>query len=141
MKKSNIIILVVVLLAALGVGGYYAWDRWGTTEPATETTQTETTQTTENEPAETITYQGETGKTALELLQATAEVEMTGEGEMAFVTSINGVKAEDGKNFWAFLVDGEMAQVGAGSYATADGETITWELTAIDPNFGASEEE
>jgi hypothetical protein len=79
-----------------------------------------------------ISYNGVDGKTALELLKDSYPVETkdySGMGE--FVTSIDGVKAEDNKNFWAFYVDGQMASEGAGAYTTKNGEKIEWHLEEI----------
>ncbi|MCX6797512.1 MAG: DUF4430 domain-containing protein, partial [Candidatus Doudnabacteria bacterium] len=75
------------------------------------------------DPAQTVKYEGEEGKTALQILKDKYQVdtkEYQGLGE--FVTSISGIKAEDGKNFWAFYVNGKQAQVGASSYQTKNGE-------------------
>ncbi|GAA2224115.1 hypothetical protein GCM10010413_17230 [Promicromonospora sukumoe] len=80
--------------------------------------------------ADTFGYEGRTGATALELLlEADPSAEVTGEGENAFVTAINGRAADDSKNeFWSLSVDGELAQVGAGSLETEDGQEITWTI-------------
>jgi len=83
-----------------------------------------------SEGAETLTYPGRTGATALELLlEADPSAEVTGEGENAFVTAIGGRAADDSKKeFWSLSVDGEPAQVGAGTLETEDGQEITWTL-------------
>ena len=80
--------------------------------------------------AEILGYAGRTGATALELLlEADPSAEVTGEGENAFVTAIGGRVADDSKSeFWALSVDGEPAQVGAGTLETEDGQEITWTL-------------
>jgi hypothetical protein len=80
--------------------------------------------------AETFSYPGRTGATALELLlEADPSAEVTGEGENAFVTAIGGRAADDSKNeFWSLSVDGEPAQVGAGTLETEDGQEITWTI-------------
>jgi len=80
--------------------------------------------------AETLSYAGRTGATALELLlEADPSAEVTGEGENAFVTAIGGRAADDSKSeFWSLSVDGEPAQVGAGTLETEDGQEITWTL-------------
>jgi hypothetical protein len=80
--------------------------------------------------AETLSYPGRTGGTALELLlEADPSAEVTGEGENAFVTAIGGRVADESKNeFWALSVDGEPAQVGAGILETEDGQEITWAI-------------
>jgi hypothetical protein len=80
--------------------------------------------------AETLSYAGRTGATALELLlEADPSAEVTGEGENAFVTAIGGRVADDSKQeFWSLSVDGEPAQVGAGTLETEDGQEITWTI-------------
>jgi hypothetical protein len=87
--------------------------------------------TAEDDTAATeLSYPGEDGRTALDLLlENDPDAEVEGEGEQAMVTGINGRTADDAKNeFWALYVDGEQAQVGAGSLETSDGQTITWKL-------------
>lgn len=80
--------------------------------------------------AETFSYAGRTGATALELLlEADPSAAVTGEGENAFVTAIGGRAADDSKKeFWSLSVDGEPAQVGAGTLETEDGQEITWTI-------------
>jgi len=70
------------------------------------------------------------GQTALDLTKKVATVEATGEGEMAFVTAINGRAANKSKReFWEFIVNGEPAEVGAGSYKVRSGDKIEWRLS------------
>ena len=74
-------------------------------------------------------YEGEDDRTALELLtEHDPDATVEGEGENAFVTGIGGHEADADSEFWALYVDGEQAQVGAGSLETKDGQTITWKL-------------
>lgn len=76
-----------------------------------------------------FSYAGREGATALDLLlEADPSAAITGEGENAFVTAIDGVAADPASEFWALYVDGEPATVGAGSVQTKDGEEITWQL-------------
>lgn len=76
-----------------------------------------------------LSYDGRDGSTALELLlEADPSAEVTGEGENAFVTAIDGVAADPDSEFWALYVGDEMASVGAGSLETKDGDEITWKL-------------
>ncbi|WP_265521408.1 DUF4430 domain-containing protein [Oerskovia flava] len=76
-----------------------------------------------------LSYEGREGSTALELLlEADPSAEVSGEGENAFVTGIDGVSADPDGEFWALYVNGEMATVGAGSLDTEDGDEITWKL-------------
>ena len=74
----------------------------------------------------------ERGENALELTEEVAKVETSGEGEMAFVTSINGRSADSAKNeFWELLINGESSQVGAGSYEVQDGDKIEWRVSTF----------
>lgn len=75
-----------------------------------------------------LTYKGSEGKTALELLRNKAQIVTSGEGENAFVTSINGVIADSSKEYWSLSINGEPSMVGAGSYITKDGDVIKWDL-------------
>ncbi|WP_029253569.1 DUF4430 domain-containing protein [Paraoerskovia marina] len=76
------------------------------------------------------TYDGQEGETALDLLtEGDPEAVVSGEGENGFVTGIGGREADDTANeFWAFYVNGEQAQVGAGVYTTTDEDVVTWKL-------------
>jgi len=82
-----------------------------------------------------ISYAGVEGETALALLKAAHQVETQSFGDLGeFVQSIDGIQP-GATHFWAFYVNGEKAQVGASSYQTKSGETITWKLEAIEsPN-------
>src|SRR4030043_862061 len=72
----------------------------------------------------------EEDKTALDLTSSVATVEKTGEGKDAFVTAINGEKADSSKNeYWELIINGKSSQVGAGSYVVRDGDKIEWRLS------------
>lgn len=78
-----------------------------------------------------LTYKGQDGKTALELLQKAAKIVESGTGENAFVTSINGTAANPKNQYWEFDVNGKAATAGAGSYTTKSTETITWKIASF----------
>lgn len=121
-----------------------------TNEPAADATSSTSTSTASEEPsapaddatdeasddesgdsddAPEFSYEGRAGTTALDLLlEADPSAQVTGEGENAFVTAIDGVAADPDSEFWALYVNGEMATVGAGSLETEDGDEITWKL-------------
>lgn len=83
----------------------------------------------DTDDAPELSYEGRAGTTALDLLlEADPSAQVTGEGENAFVTAIDGVAADPDSEFWALYVNGEMATVGAGSLETEDGDEITWKL-------------
>lgn len=119
--------LVAALLAGCSSG----------TEPAADPTTTATSPATADPGVETpgateLSYPGEEGRTAVELLlEADPSATVEDEGENAFVTGIGGVEAGESE-FWALYVDGEPAQVGAGSLVTEDGQEITWRLEAFE---------
>lgn len=73
-----------------------------------------------------FSYQGQDGKNALELLQTVGPVDVSDAG---FVNAINGIKPGD-RQFWAFYVNGQQAQVGAKEYQTKSTDTIEWKLEA-----------
>lgn len=88
-------------------------------------------QTKSTNSGKTVSYKGQAGKTALELLQKNAKTIISGAGKNAFVTSINGVKANPTNQYWQLKVNGKSASVGAGSFVTKNSDTITWELTSF----------
>jgi uncharacterized membrane protein len=122
LSKLSLLLFVIVFLSA----GCMGTPRDGTT--------TQTYQKAEEslQVTQAVKYEGETGKTALAILKEKyngVEIKDFSFGQM--VTAIDGKKAEDGKNFWAFYVNGVQAQVGAGSYQTKNGEQIEWKLEEI----------
>jgi hypothetical protein len=123
--------VVLALLAALGLSGCAQGDISGTVSASAGEATTGPTPSAEPEvspSAPSVDYRGQTGKTALELLEAKHEVVTQGEGEMSYVTSIDGVEADPEGQFWAFYVNGRAAQVGAGGYVTQDSDLISWRL-------------
>jgi hypothetical protein len=76
----------------------------------------------------TFSYKGNSGVTALNLLEQYYKVQTKNyRGLGTEVTGINGVDANS-KDYWAFYVDGKMAQVGPSSYVTKTGDSVTWKL-------------
>ena len=72
----------------------------------------------------------EEGSTALDATNQVAEVETSGEGEMAFVTSIDGKVADVNNNeFWELVINDEPSKVGAGSYEVEDDDKIEWRIS------------
>ncbi|MEK7637370.1 MAG: DUF4430 domain-containing protein [Patescibacteria group bacterium] len=74
--------------------------------------------------ADSVTYAGQDGKNALELLQSTHQVDVSTQG---FVNAIDGKKPGD-RQFWAFYVNCKQAEVGAKDYQTTNGDKIEWKL-------------
>lgn len=121
MNKRTELGILVAIVVLLGGAAYYSSKK---TVVTVETSPTAT-------PAigKEITYNGEVGKTALELLQATHTVELNGAGTNAYVVGIDGVKADDSKKeYWSFIVNGTPASVGAGSYQSQSTDVISWKI-------------
>jgi hypothetical protein len=76
----------------------------------------------------TISYDGVEGKTALELLKTKATVVTKQSSFGEYVDSINGVTGGTNGKYWAFYINGQMSQVGAGAYQTKTGDKITWKF-------------
>lgn len=74
-----------------------------------------------------ITYEGEDGKTALELLKARASVRTTTSSFGELVEEINGVASANG-HYLIFFVNGKKSMTGAGTYVTIKGDRIEWKL-------------
>ena len=73
-----------------------------------------------------FSYKGEDGKDALAILKEKTTVEQSSSG---LVISINNRKADEGKKeFWAFYVNGKMAEVGPADYITKKGDLIEWKI-------------
>lgn len=128
-KKLEIFVIVTIIGL---IGVIYALTRQPVVAPTVQNTQNQENQTVQQVPKTTVQYQGVEGKTALELLRSSHNIEtkeFTGIGE--YVVSIDGL-APDNQHFWAFYVNGSQAQVGAGQYITKNSDQIEWKLEEID---------
>jgi hypothetical protein len=76
-----------------------------------------------------IAYNGEEGKTALEILKSRAQVRTSTSSLGELVEEINGVKGNDHEHM-LFFVNGQMSKVGAGAYVTKAGDRIEWKLVS-----------
>ncbi len=121
--KSKQILLLIPSIAVIGAGVFFLTDN-KTTAPSQSAPAQNQTVSEQNQP---IAYEGETGKSALELLKAkyTATTKQSSYGE--FVTSIDG-KEGNGPKYWAFYLNGKLADVGAGAYNSKNGDKIEWRL-------------
>lgn len=130
-KQLSTWIISTVLIIAIVITGIFVYESIITKKDQPETEQKiDTVSITFKENGKKLSYEGKSGKTALELLTEGTEVTMSGSNENAYVTGINGVEANASANeFWAFYINGESAMVGAGSYKTLDSDVISWELT------------
>lgn len=74
-----------------------------------------------------ISYAGQTGKNALELLKQKYTVEAS---EQGFVNAINKTKP-GAQQFWGLYLNGQAAAVGAKDLQTKDSDTIEWKITSF----------
>ena len=92
---------------------------------------------TQNTNQTVYTFQGQEGKTAMELLRAKygdkLGVKVFPAGEL--VESINGTKAENNQTYWAFYVNGKYSNIGASQYQTKTSDVVEWRLEKINPNL------
>ncbi|MCL1839600.1 DUF4430 domain-containing protein [Candidatus Saccharibacteria bacterium] len=81
----------------------------------------------------TVEYEGVVGETALATLQSLCGVDLhpTWDG---FVTAIAGHEAGD-THYWAFYINDDYANEGAGTYEAQEGDEIKWVLTDLDDAF------
>lgn len=117
MRWSTLIIVLMAILVAFGLFLIFS-DKSDSQSPLSSNT----------EQSGEISYKGVEGKTALEILKDTHQVETQSyEGLGEIVIAIDGIKP-DGSSYWIYYVNGEQATEGAGTYVTDNDETITWKL-------------
>ena len=77
-----------------------------------------------------ISYEGQDGKTALELLKEGRDVKTEESSIGVFVTGIDDTENTNEK-FWMFYVDDQLAPLGADQYKTKAGEKIEWRFEKL----------
>lgn len=120
MKLRRFLLPVVLSLVLLGAGCSLTQ----TVNVNTTSNQNVNSTSTTNTGARSVSYAGQTGKNALELLQSKHQVDVSSQG---FVNAIDGVKPGD-HEYWSFYVNGKQADVGAKDYQTKTSDTIAWKL-------------
>lgn len=124
--NKKVISIITAAVITIGVaGGVVAWQNNSDNE--TTNTQASTVVATEQK-TDKVSYDGVTGKTALEILKTNATVVTKNDPSLGeYVVSINGEDG-NGSKYWLYYVDGKAATVGAGEYKTKTGENIEWRL-------------
>ncbi len=118
-KKLIIFPLITILLGILIIFTLFS-------PIATKKSDISTVSPTSIQAAKNVSYSGREGVDALNLLKEKATVEQEASG---FVSGINGRKADTAeKEFWAFYVNGKMAEVGPADYVTKDTDNIEWKI-------------
>lgn len=118
-SKTKVILIVAAVVAAIG-GGSWAYIA-NSPEYKTHAEVNAEHQTTQ------LSYEGQNGKNALDLLKAHAAVETKHYSFGDQVVSINGTTG-NGPKYWTFYVNGKQAQVGAGAYTTKNSDELMWKL-------------
>ncbi|AKM81830.1 MAG: hypothetical protein UT28_C0001G0011 [Berkelbacteria bacterium GW2011_GWE1_39_12] len=112
---------IIAVIAMLGAVGYLSSNNSGVNKNNTQTVAA----------AETVRYDGEDGKNALELLRnKTSNVETQDTSMGTFVTGINNTIDTD-TNFWMFYVNDELAQSTPDQYITKNSDKIEWRYEAF----------
>lgn len=118
LSQTKIITLIVAALLIIGGG---AWDITAHHNTTPKTTYLKSAAITQ------LTYHGQEGKNALELLKQHAKVVTKTSSLGEYVVSINGNDG-GGKKYWSYYINGQLAQVGAGAYITHSTDVIKWKL-------------
>ncbi len=123
-KKPIVLIILALVLAGAGFYGYKTF--FAKKAAVTEQIEVFLKVDTGNQYLGLMTKKG---NTALELTQERMAVDVRSEGKSAYVTGINGRKADGKKKeYWAFYINGKPATVGAGSYILKQGDKIEWKI-------------
>ena len=127
---KKLVLLIAGLLVVLTAGTAFMLSKQLDREKTESQTTTQPVQKTQQMPPSQsyVSYSGQNGKNALELLKQHADVTTKDSAYGPYVESINAkMGGTDGK-YWAFYVNGTMASVGAHDYVTKDGDKIEWKF-------------
>lgn len=131
-KIETIVIIILILVMGAAYGALHSKkdERAANNKERQESQEVKEEYTTQV-PSSLVSYKGQEGRNALDVLKSNYNVQTKSFGDLGeFVQSINGVEP-DNKHFWAMYVNGEVSQVGAGSYITKSTDTVEWKLEEI----------
>jgi uncharacterized protein DUF4430 len=118
-KTKTLLLVIVIAVAGIGAGVLaYVANSPSHKVQVVANAQHQTVQ---------LSYKGQNGVDALTLLKKHAAVQTKHYSFGDFVTAING-SVGNGPKYWTFYVNGKESNVGASSYSTKNGDTITWKL-------------
>lgn len=113
--------IIITAVAVAGVG--YALTR------APKSTQIAgNNQSVQQASSSSVVYDGQDGRNALDLLKVFNRVETKDTSFGPQVVGINGLIPDEKTHYWAFYVNGSLAQVGADQYVTKNGDKIEWKV-------------
>lgn len=115
-------IIIVFILGVIIVG---SWTFFASHDRAQKSVITSTPIVSQADTT-SLLYKGKKGENALQLLKDQTTVEQDASG---LIVGINNRRAETTKReYWAFYVNGKMANVGPADYQTKDTDTIEWRI-------------
>jgi hypothetical protein len=125
-KRLEIFIIIIVI-ALFGV-------TYALTQKATAPVISSTNVSNQNQATADgiVTYQGEDGRSALELLTVFHKVKIKHYSFGDQVIAIDDVEPDGTTAFWEFYVNGKSSPVGAGSYVTKSSDILSWKVSKID---------
>ncbi len=124
MGKVTYSILGALLIVAIFFIAYYNIT-YRAQDLSKKTTQTVIQK--DNVSSDYVSYSGETGKTAQELLmKEQSGVKLDASGMVS--TIANRTADANNREYWAFYVNGKMSSVGAAAYITNTTDKIEWKI-------------
>jgi hypothetical protein len=119
--------IIGILAAVIIVGGLIGF---GIVNQDKNTDTTTTASPTASVNKELISYQGQDGQKAIDVLKASHTVVTEDSSFGPFVKGIDGLVA-DSAHYWAFYVNGQYATIGAHQYDSKSSDLIEWKYEAI----------
>lgn len=133
----KLVIGVILTAAVVSAAGTLVKQEWGGEEASEQTPIVETVVEQEGaiKPSEELKVMAsKDGQTAFELLKENAEIEYQDSDFGIFVTSINGLPADD-SHYWALYIDDQYSTVGAADAVLEAGQSMRWSFEKIDSAF------
>lgn len=132
-KHEKALIGMIIAALVVWVGGFLIWQyvTQETTPKGNNTVEVRSKDIVYTNNGKQVEYFGQNDVTALEVLKRLSNID-TKESEFGtMVVGIHGVKAEEGKTYWAFYVNGTYANEGAGTFKTKSTDRVVWKLEEI----------
>lgn len=132
-KTNNQLIKLIAGLLIIIVIGAAGWlmNKKKTASNSPDISTPTTQQNSESAQNDIISYNGKDGIDALTILKENHTVESSTSEYGAFVNSIDGKAADSNTTFWAFYINGAMANQAADKTITKNTDKIEWKLTPI----------
>jgi hypothetical protein len=113
------IFVIVVIIASIGV--VFAFTRKPVSAPSISGTSVE-------QQIDYVSYDGQDGRNALDLLRVFHQVETKATSFGPQVVGIDGNHPDESNSYWAFYVNGKLADKGADQYITSNNDKVEWKV-------------